>query len=1838
MDSSDRTERPFDPPTPALTRGQRTEPGPRTSPTVPPASLAERFEVLGLLGCGGMGVVYRARDLRLGREVALKLLLDVSPEMQAMFRREARTLAALEHDHVVRLYDFGVAEEKPYLVMEYVRGAALSVRLSEGRPTIAEAARTARDVLRGVAAAHAQGIVHRDLKPANVFLEEGARSRAKVADFGLARSARADADPPRTATSAREGLAQATSVTDGGIMGTPGYMAPEQSGGVEVGPPADVYAWGVILHEMLTGQRLFATGDLMALFGRQYAGPPPAPSTVNPSVPHALDALVTRCLLPDPAARPDAEAALAELTAWMDGVRQARQPRPGVDLPVSPYKFLAHFEPADAPIFFGRDPEVLEMAGAVESATRLLLVFGPCGVGKSSLLRAGLVPALDPARFETLVLSPGPDAARHAIAALVDAAGHRLEEVEASPRRLLDAVTQLARFTGKTLVLVLDQLEEVFTQNPRGSPRPAELFRMVELLVDSGAPVKVVLSYRTEFRGDFFPLEERLGRQARTLAVREVNRAGLIEAIEGPSRLPGYHFAFSDDLPERLAADILAGAQQGGDKALPVLQIVCRQLFERMRAKGQHRIDTALYEGALGGTRGALERYVEERLAGPEYASRGAMARQLLKALTVKEEAGERFSRASDEEELLDFPDREGARLTLERLLSDHLVIREASGGRRRVRLASEVICGVVDGWAVEPDEAERAARILSRARRQWDEQGRRDDDLLRGGALALVERQLGALKDVSAPERELVARAQAARSRRHVRAGLLALALACVTGGLAWAAFLRPGTVVLTTFPSGAQVSHDGQPLGTTPLRWTARPGRYQLEVSRDRYTTMGLEVHVPAGGEAAYQPILPYPFGTLSLDTVPAGATATVRRVGAGGAGGVVSVQKTPFTTELPEGAYLVALASKGWVTQTLADLHVLPNRENTRQSVVLEKDTGFLMVHTPWAGTEVTVVDAATQAQVHVAMLPMKTPVELPVGHFVARCAGPQHRSAEQAVEIRRGATCDVTAWVPVAEPMWVYPQMAQQSSRRTPDGAAPPPGGPGQVAPAVLGELDDLRGPDVVVCQQDGRLVAIAGSNGRELWNVDLGSPLFTAAALTDLDGDTHPDVVAVTAAGTVHAREGKRGGPLWQAELGAPSRSTPVCADLNGDSVEDVVVGAQDGSLTALSGADGAVLWKRALGAPVRAAVALADLDGDRVPDVVVAQDDGTVSALRGRDGSTLWRFSAGSPVHGAPLLAQLDNRPGLEVVFGAVDGRVHALSGATGAVLWTAKCGPVEAACASADLDGDGAADVIVPCMDHSLRALSGFSGRELWKAKTMTPLPFGVATVRLDGDAYPDVVVTAPEPYVRVYSGRDGRLIRTVPTVGPPLQSAPAIGDLNSNGMPDVVARGPFDTTAAIPLDAEDHDWAYQFAEGPMPADFRPPWVVTADLDGDEYPDPVLGAGDARVIAFRGRDHRVMWEHRDPDRVPLAPTVADLDGDGLTELIFISMKGEAYALAPKDGHELWRIQLGDQPGVPVALADLDGDGVPDLIFGLRGRVRAFSGASRMPLWSHALGADNPLTIVPGDVDRDGRPELAITLMSRRVALLDGRDGHERWSVEGGGHLQVTPTLPDVDGDHAADVVAITEDGVLTAFHGATGRVLWRVSNVAGRARPIAGDLDGDGADDIVTATLAGPVMAFNGRTGRKMWQADAGVEVADLQLLDLDGDGRLDVFAQSMLGKFIGLSGQGGPAHFLDDVFVMGALPVAFADPTTFRHHRAILTNSGRAMPALPRTRGPDLEMYSIRLSCALVKSRLPWPISFTRWGAESDVTSTQRRWVMPPPVVPRRKPRSAIWPWPAR
>jgi serine/threonine protein kinase len=218
------------------------------------------YEIVGPLGAGGMGEVYRARDTKLGRDVALKLLPDSfthDPERIARFRREAQVLAALNHLHIGAIYGLDDANGQQFLVLELVDGESLDRRIARGPIPVDEALPIAKQIAEALEAAHEKGIIHRDLKPANIALTHD--GQVKVLDFGLAKAT-------ETASGSSGDLANSPTMTSpamtgvGVILGTAAYMSPEQAKGRAADKRSDMWAFGCVLYEMLTGKRAFAGG------------------------------------------------------------------------------------------------------------------------------------------------------------------------------------------------------------------------------------------------------------------------------------------------------------------------------------------------------------------------------------------------------------------------------------------------------------------------------------------------------------------------------------------------------------------------------------------------------------------------------------------------------------------------------------------------------------------------------------------------------------------------------------------------------------------------------------------------------------------------------------------------------------------------------------------------------------------------------------------------------------------------------------------------------------------------------------------------------------------------------------------------------------------------------------------------------------------------------------------------------------------------------------------------------------------------------------------------------------------------------------------------------------------------------------------------------------------------------------------------------------------------------------------------------------------------------------------------------------------------------------------
>ena len=258
-----------------------------------PATHLGPYEIIAAVGAGGMGVVYRAKDARLNRTVAIKILperLSDNPLVRERFEREAHAIASLNHPHICTLYDVGHQDGVDYLVMEYLEGEILADRLKKGRLALDEALRYAVEIADALDCAHRHGVVHRDIKPGNIMLTG---SGAKLLDFGLAKVKVVGAGECMTALPT-----QTAPLTEAGaILGTLQYMAPEQLEGKEVDARTDIFAFGTLLYEMVTGRRAFEGSSQASLIAAILERDSPSIASVAPA---ALDRTVRRCLAKNP--------------------------------------------------------------------------------------------------------------------------------------------------------------------------------------------------------------------------------------------------------------------------------------------------------------------------------------------------------------------------------------------------------------------------------------------------------------------------------------------------------------------------------------------------------------------------------------------------------------------------------------------------------------------------------------------------------------------------------------------------------------------------------------------------------------------------------------------------------------------------------------------------------------------------------------------------------------------------------------------------------------------------------------------------------------------------------------------------------------------------------------------------------------------------------------------------------------------------------------------------------------------------------------------------------------------------------------------------------------------------------------------------------------------------------------------------------------------------------------------------------------------------------------------------------------------------------------------------
>jgi WD40 repeat protein len=784
--------------------GAGGEDGRAGGPALAPGDLVDHYRIMRTLGRGGMGAVYLARDLALGRKVALKVLrsgLGASPAALARFRREALATAKLAHPNIVAIHAVGEHEGRPFVALEYVAGQTLRERILTRRPSLAESLRIALAIADALVHAHAQGVLHRDLKPANVVVDlEG---RVRVLDFGLAKILGDDG--------AHDDKGPMPEPWRTGLQGTPSYMAPEQWRGEAASGQTDVWALGVILFELATGEVPFVAEDVRALADVVCRGGP-APGLTTRGVPSEVADLVAQCLARAPADRPTAvEVARALGDALFEG-RRARTHEEG------PFRGLLAFRERHADLFFGRDAEI---ASAIERLRHqpVLPVVAPSGAGKSSFVHAGLVPRLrEQGRWLVLSMRPRgrPFAALAAALARADMIGDGtatrtvpppgfddsgsaapgadpgalalLERgLAEEPGRLGLELRALAEEHRAGVLCVVDQLEELFTLSEQDDVRRAFLDAVSSAADDPSDPVRVVFTLRDDFLGRVASIRVVGGALAGVMVLEPPQAAALADILERPLESAGYGYDDPLLVPEMIAA------VRGEPAALPLLEFTAEMLWERRDKTRRLLLRSAYVE--LGGVGGALAKHADGVLRGLT-AKELRVARELFLRLVT----ADRTRRAVPRSRALGgLDDDDGvaarvlARLTEARLVT---VTKSAAepGAEPMLELAHE---SMIATWAtlaswVEAGREEIAFLAeVGLAAELWDKRGRRPEELWQGTALRDA---LGARARCTTEPPELVTeflgRARARETRRLARrrgAALLAVAgLAVVTVVLA--------------------------------------------------------------------------------------------------------------------------------------------------------------------------------------------------------------------------------------------------------------------------------------------------------------------------------------------------------------------------------------------------------------------------------------------------------------------------------------------------------------------------------------------------------------------------------------------------------------------------------------------------------------------------------------------------------------------------------------------------------------------------------------------------------------------------------------------------------------------------------------------------------------------------------------------------------------------------------------------------------------------------------------------------------------------------------------------
>jgi WD40 repeat protein len=700
------------------------------------------YQFLERLGQGGFGVVYRATQLSVGREVAIKAILPVhanTREFIQRFENEAQLVARLEHPHIVPLFDYWRDPEGAYLVMRYLRAGSLRDRMKKGRLSFNEILTVLDHVASALDLAHRSGVVHHDVKPENILLDRD--QNAYLSDFGIADDA--------------------TAVNNGGVRGSPAYMSPEQIQEQAPSPQMDIYSLGIMAYELLGGRHPFASQNSVEMLRSHLSSAPPALGNVTA----AVNAVILQAVSKDPAARqPTVMQLFEDFQIAIEGKRSSSNGIASRSIIVNPYRGLRAFAEADAAVFFGRERLVRRLIARFHENHPLrnfLAVVGPSGSGKSSVVCAGLVPAIrrgaiveatsdagstddetrtmltaesaDSVRSEFIVQTvPGNHPLQNLEAGLLSIASQPLLDLgsrfESDASALLDALREI----GGTTLLVIDQFEEVFTLTESEQERAQflELLRVAVTAADS--PLRLVITLRADFtdRPLHYAGFGELMRQ-RTEFVLPLSGDELERAIVGPAHQVGLEV--DPDLIATVVHDV-----QDELGALPLLQYALTEAFDQRTGKV---LSLAAYQ-ASGGVFGALACRAQEVHDGLEPGWHDTARQVFLRLVTLGDGVRDTRRRVRLAELLKLGGD---AQPVLDAFCKYRLIAFDVDPATREpmVELAHEALLrawNTLQQWLDASRSDIRMHRWLLAAVGEWEKSGRDRSYLLSGTRLAQYE------------------------------------------------------------------------------------------------------------------------------------------------------------------------------------------------------------------------------------------------------------------------------------------------------------------------------------------------------------------------------------------------------------------------------------------------------------------------------------------------------------------------------------------------------------------------------------------------------------------------------------------------------------------------------------------------------------------------------------------------------------------------------------------------------------------------------------------------------------------------------------------------------------------------------------------------------------------------------------------------------------------------------------------------------------------------------------------------------------------------------------------